>query len=103
MPGDPHGGVTVCRYCGAHNLENVSCGCVGYGLGAVRGEDYAPADIHSWRHRSPLQKSPRECAPPPSEVGGLRPWVFRAAAYRSCLAPWVCLPAEPVEPDRRRL
>src|SRR5215469_9930455 len=23
---------TACRYCGAHNLENVSCGCVGYGL-----------------------------------------------------------------------
>src|SRR5215472_5535510 len=32
MPGDRHGGVTACRYCGAHNLENVSCGCVGYGL-----------------------------------------------------------------------
>jgi hypothetical protein len=32
MPGDPPGGVTACRYCGAHNLENVSCGCVGYGL-----------------------------------------------------------------------
>src|SRR5258707_15857721 len=32
MPGDPHGGLTACRYCGAHNLENVSFGCVGYGL-----------------------------------------------------------------------
>ena len=28
MPGDPHGGLTACRYCGAHSLEDVSCGCV---------------------------------------------------------------------------
>src|SRR5215471_12604691 len=32
MPGDRHGGVTAGRYCGADNLENVSCGCVGHGL-----------------------------------------------------------------------
>src|ERR1700720_1940052 len=29
MPGDPHGGLTACRYYGAHSLEDVSCGRVG--------------------------------------------------------------------------
>jgi hypothetical protein len=29
MLGDPYGGVTAGRYCGAHGLENVSWGCVG--------------------------------------------------------------------------
>jgi hypothetical protein len=29
MPGDPHGGLTACRYNGAHSLEDVSCGRVG--------------------------------------------------------------------------
>src|ERR1700760_3409962 len=29
MPGDPHGGLTTCRYYGAHSLEDVSCGRVG--------------------------------------------------------------------------
>ena len=29
MPGDPPGGLTACRYCGAHSLESVSSECVG--------------------------------------------------------------------------
>src|SRR5260370_714977 len=53
--------------------------------------------------KSPFKRSPRECAPPPSEAGGGRRGVCPAAASPSCPPFWVFRPAAPVELGRRRL